>query len=74
MEHIKKGWGAYVQKLQQIAVRQNGYAIIHSRLLVDDNGEPVFWMEPRMERIEPMRGSKEFLSQVLGMLDRSNNS
>lgn len=63
-----------MQHLQQLACRNNGYAVIHSKILVDENGEPVYWMEPDLERIEPRRGAKTFLDQILGMLEHSNNS
>jgi hypothetical protein len=74
LQHIRAKWGSYVQDMQAHACKNNGFALLHSRVLVDENGEPVFWMEPRLERIEPKRGASEFIAQVLGMLEPSNNS
>ena len=74
LQHIRPKWATYMQNLQQVSCRNNGYAIIHSKVLVDEDGEPVYWMEPRLERIEPRRSAKEFISQMLGLLEHSNNS
>lgn len=63
-----------MQDLQQVACRQNGYAIITSKVLVDKDGEPVYWIQPQLERIEPRKSSRDFISQLLCMLEPSNNS
>jgi len=74
LEHIRPKWGKYVQRMQSLACQQQGYALIHTTVLVDESGEPVYWMQPRLETIEPKRDAKEFVDQMLGMLERSNNS
>ena len=73
-EHIRPKWTTYMQNLQQVACRNNGYALIRSTLLVDENGEPVYWVEPSIERIEPRRSAGEFIGQMLGLLEYSNKT
>jgi hypothetical protein len=56
-----------MSRLQQVACRQRGYAIITCKVLVDESGDPVYWMDPSMEKIEPINNSKDFLSQLLDL-------
>jgi len=53
-----------VRRLQSVAVKQQGHAIITIRVLVkgDGNpvelrGEPLFWTEPEVEKLEPARAN-----------------
>ena len=51
---IKPKWLNLIRRLQSKAKQQEGYAIMHATFIVDSNGDPVFWLEPKVNRIEPM--------------------
>ena len=51
---IKPKWMNLIRRLQSKARRQEGYAIMHATFIVDANGDPVFWLEPKLNKIEPM--------------------
>ena len=67
-QHIRPKWATFMSRLQQVACRQRGYAIITCKVLVDESGDPVYWMDPSMEKIEPISSSRDFLSQLLDLV------
>ena len=64
-EDIKPNWLNVARKCQSVCSGQNGFAVVQMKLLIGPGGEPVFWFEPSMHNIEPLRGASVFLHQVL---------
>jgi hypothetical protein len=56
-----KRWLGLVRRLEQMAMTQNGHAMIQLTVIVNKQGEPVIWLTPRMTLIEPMDASQTFL-------------
>lgn len=54
-------WLNIVRRLISVS-RSGGHAIITMRVVVDSDGQPVFWAEPDMVRIEP-RGKGDVVSK-----------
>lgn len=65
MDDIKKEWLNVVRRLQSVS-KSNGYGVVHMTILVDADGNPVAWCEPRMSKIEPKGASLQELFQRLG--------
>lgn len=53
-------WLNLVRRLEQLAMSQNGHAIINISVVVDKNGMPLAWIQ-KMALIEPKDGSQAFL-------------
>lgn len=54
--------------MQGAAAKQNGYALLTVTILVGPDGNPKFWLEPTMKRVEPMHGSSQWFSEMLDYL------
>lgn len=53
IQHIRQEWLSVVARLQQMASSQNGAAIITMTVVVGPDGNPSFWSEPSMKKLEP---------------------
>ena len=60
-EDIKIEWLNVVRRLQSVAGMSSGAAIIHMTIVVDQNGDPSFWAEPTLTKLEPKRCTSEIL-------------
>ncbi len=61
-EDIKPQWFNVIRRLQSVARENNqGLAVIDLRVLVDEDGTPVTWTEPRRQLLEPKRMSQHVL-------------
>lgn len=61
-QDIKSPWLNVIRRLQSIARCDNqGMAIIELKILVDQEGNPRFWTEPEITRIEPKKAAEEIL-------------
>lgn len=63
---IKPRWLDVVRRLQSVARKQSGYAIVSIKVVVDQDGYPVHWTNPKMVKIEPARSGLEELLEALG--------
>ncbi len=56
-EDIRRPWLDVVRRLQQVARQGNReqLAVVSIRVLVDTQGLPVFWTEPKRTVLEPKR-------------------
>ena len=64
-EDIRPDWLNVVRRLQSVACRQRGYAIVSISVIVDENGTPVFWSEPDLLKLEPQGRGAQFLAQII---------
>lgn len=62
---IKPIWFNPIRRLQSVASKSNGLAILTMRFLVNERGEPVNWTEPKLTLIEPMR-ERQTILDLLG--------
>lgn len=61
-EDIKAEWLNVVRRLQSVAGKSSGAAIIQMTIVIDQNGDPSFWAEPVMTKLEPKRCTSEILN------------
>ena len=55
-DDIKKPYMNIARRLQSVAHKQDGYAIIQMTILVNSDGIPITFTEPKMTKLEPKRG------------------
>jgi hypothetical protein len=58
---IKPAWFNPIRRLQSVAARSSGMAIVTMKFLVNDQGEPVQWTDPTIVFLEPKRDTKTIL-------------
>jgi hypothetical protein len=58
---IKTCWFNPIRRLQSVAAKSNGLAIITMKFLVNEAGEPVNWTEPAITFLEPKRDKQTLL-------------
>jgi hypothetical protein len=64
-DDIQPEWLNVIRRLQSVACRQRGYAIVSLQVMVDEHGQPVFWTEPTLTKLEPQRRAQEFLARII---------
>lgn len=76
-EKLPEKWTPLVRRLAGMADREcgnKGFAIMTVEVLVHPNGEPAFWTEPKITKLESRLGAFDFLTRVLTMLGQSKNA
>lgn len=58
---IKPCWFNPIRRLQSVAAKTEGMAIVTMKFLINDKGEPVNWTEPALTLIEPKRDKQTIL-------------
>jgi hypothetical protein len=67
-DDIKPCWLNPIRRLQSMAGQQKGYAILEIKIVVDEHGNPVFWTEPTMTKIEPQSSGARLMAQIISGL------
>lgn len=57
---IQPEWLSVIRRLQSVA-KSEGLSVINIHILVDANGIPLAWTEPRQTKIEPKRDASALL-------------
>jgi len=52
---VKPCWFNFIRRLQSVGAQNNGYAIITISVVIDADGDPKLWTEPRVTKLEPKR-------------------
>lgn len=58
---IKPAWFNPIRRLQSVAAKSSGMAIVTMKFLVNEQGEPVQWTDPTIVYLEPKRDTKTIL-------------
>lgn len=58
---IRPKWLGVTRSLQKAACRNNGIAVISSRIIVNDSGDPVTWTEPDVTKLGPLSSQDELI-------------
>lgn len=70
-DDIRPQWFNVIRRLQSVARDGNqGLAVLNMRVLVDEDGTPVTWTEPKRTLLEPKRMSEHVLELLT---DTDNN-
>lgn len=67
-EDVRACWLNPIRRLQSLAGQQKGYAILEIKIVVDERGNPVFWTEPTMTKIEPQASGARIMAQIISGL------
>jgi len=66
---LKSVWvNGLVQRLQQVVSGNKGYSIVRFSVLVDKDGDPVFWSAPTCTNVEPKGRGSDFLAEIISSL------
>lgn len=68
-DNLRPEWLSVAARMQQVACTENSNAVLNMHILVDRSGNPVFWFEPDIVRIEPSAR----LTEAISYLIRSRN-
>ena len=60
---IQHKWYSVTRRMQSVS-RTNGLAIISISVLVDQEGAPLAWTEPKCTKIEPKRSANELIEML----------
>lgn len=63
-QDIRSAWFNPIRRLQSVACQNNGIAIIRMSFVINENGDPVVWTEPKMTKVEP-KVDKETIIELL---------
>jgi hypothetical protein len=69
-QDIKPPWLNVVRRLQSVS-KTGGLALVSITVLVDSDGVPKLWLEPKCERIEPRKRSREIIEMLASTGDIS---
>ena len=63
MKDIHRNWFNVIRRIQSVGRSKNvvGCAIVTINVVINENGEPVIWSEPKCTLIEPMRNNTQLL-------------
>lgn len=56
---IKPQWLNVARRLQSVSRQNDGIGILHLKVMVNQDGNPIFWVEPDIIKLEP-KGSVNF--------------
>lgn len=54
-------WINLIRSMQSKASKNNGLAVINVRVLIDGNGKPLSWSEPKIDKVEPWGRAQDVL-------------
>lgn len=67
---IEQKWYPLVLRLQSIGRKlRSGFTIVKVTIVVNEHGEPVFWLKPKAETLEPNVKGTEYFETLLKKLD-----
>lgn len=70
VDGLRSGWVSVAARMQQTACTNNANAVITMNVLVDKSGNPIFWFEPSVAKIEP---AARLDDAIVHMLRAKNN-
>ena len=63
--NLRQGWASAALRMQQVACNNNANAVITISILIDRSGNPVFWMEPNIHKVEPAARFEEVMQELI---------
>jgi hypothetical protein len=58
---VRPQWFNPIRRLQSVASKSKGMAIISMKILIDEDGLPVQWTDPTLTKLEPKRDLETIL-------------
>lgn len=63
--HIRPQWLSVTARMQQAANTQSGAAVLTIKIVIGPDGNPYYWTEPEILRLEP-KSRAEVIAALLG--------
>lgn len=63
---VKPEWLNPIRRLQSVASKSRGMAIVSMRFVVNENGVPVQWTDPKITLLEPKSDRRTILDLLTG--------
>ena len=63
---VKPEWLNPIRRLQSVASKSKGMAIVSMRFVVNENGLPVQWTDPKITLLEPKSDRQTILDLLTG--------
>lgn len=70
-EDIRPNWLNVARRCQAALPAHRGFVVLTLRVLVAPTGDPVLWLTPDVQEVEPITSSSQFLIESLTALSRS---
>lgn len=71
---IKSEWFNPIRRLQSVCSRNHGIAVVSMSFLIDADGKPRLWTEPKLTLIEPKSNAEDMLAVLLNLLTESDGA
>ena len=67
---LRRPWLRVVRRIESVARRHDGMAVVTIRVLVDSSGLPINWAEPLITRLEPRVVAEDALRRALKLVPK----
>ena len=64
-DNLRPKWASVAARMQQVACVENANAVINISVLIDRDGNPVFWFEPTVSKLEPAAKFTDALAEMI---------
>lgn len=71
---LRPKWLNVTRSLQKAACKNNGIAIVSSRILVNNQGDPVTWTEPDLVKLGPLSSQDELIRLLAAQQSCANQT
>lgn len=71
---IKASWLNPIRRLQSVCSKNHGIAVVSMSFLIDADGNPRLWTEPKLTLIEPKANAEDMLSLLLKLLTENEGA
>lgn len=68
---LRPKWLNVTRSLQKAACRNAGIAVVSTKVVVNDNGDPVTWTEPDVVRLGPLSAQDDLIKMLSAMREWS---
>ena len=67
---VQNQWFNITRRFQSVAKSKNvkNIAVIQMNVVIDENGTPILWTEPRCTLVEPIKNNKQLLDLLTDLL------
>lgn len=62
---MNEQWEKILKRITGKGREQRGLAVVSIQVVVDSEGNPLFWFEPEMKRIEPCTTGSRFMAELI---------
>lgn len=71
---LRPEWVNAARRQQSVACKTNGFAVLTFEVVISPDGNPAFWFEPIIRKIEPQTTAVGFLSAIISRIHAERQS